>query len=229
MISLVTMTKNKANNKGNPPKKHREIATALREARDSLSISLKQAALDTRIDIKRLEQFEAGIFDIHETYTRGQLNSYAKHLGLNPDVLTKLESDESQADVNLSRRYKRARSFVASNSIVAALLVGALLVVSVAVAWLIISYFSAPRLEVYSPDQDGIVTAYSVLVEGETSSGSDVFVNGEPVLVDLEGAFTHRVLLREGLNEIQIRAVNSLSREAVEERIIIADFPNTIP
>lgn len=219
------MTKNKADD-NELPKKHREIATALREARDSLDVKLKDSAKETRIDIKRLEQFEAGIFDLQETYTRGQLSSYARHLGLDADALIMLDEEEHEGEVNLNKRYKRARSFVASNSIAASILIGALLVVLLSVAWLIISYFSAPKLNVFNPAEDGTITAYSVVVEGETSSGSDVLVNGEPVLVDLEGAFNHRVLLREGLNEIEITAVNSLSREATEERIIIAEFPD---
>jgi len=196
----------------------------LREARDSLKLSIADAAKETRINAEKIEHFEAGRFKLDDTYTLGQLSSYAKFLGLDHVALLQLDAESLHSDVQMNKRYRRARTFVASNSIASGLLFGVVAIAIGSALWLVVLFFSAPKLVIFTPVEDGVTNEYSVLVTGETSSGSDVIINGEPVLVDLNGGFTHRILLAEGLNEIQITAINSLSREAREQRILIADF-----
>lgn len=81
---------------------------------------------------------------------------------------------------------------------------------------------SRPKLEI-SSDVVSIVQIDTLEVAGETSQGSQIFINGTPVLVDENGGFKTDVVLQEGVNEISITAVNNVGAERNETLVVIRE------
>ncbi len=76
-----------------------EIGAALRQARESLGLSIEDAVRETKISARYLTALEEGRFGLipGEVYVRGFIRSYAKMLHLNGDALLKC-SKESPKD-----------------------------------------------------------------------------------------------------------------------------------
>ncbi|SFJ24594.1 helix-turn-helix domain-containing protein [Thermoflavimicrobium dichotomicum] len=68
-----------------------EIGKQLKQARQALGMSIEEIAEKIHIDIKYVEAIERGRFDLfpNPTYLRSYIRIYAKHVGLNPQLLLK--------------------------------------------------------------------------------------------------------------------------------------------
>ncbi len=79
----------------------------------------------------------------------------------------------------------------------------------------------APPLAVWSPSENLVTDERSILLEGKTTPGTQVSVNGSQVLPTLDGHFSLRVALQGGLNTLEVKAFKRYSRPRVIERTIL--------
>lgn len=63
-----------------------------------------------------------------------------------------------------------------------------------------------PKLEVSEPNDGSKVGKEDVRISGKTDKETTIRVNGQPLIVDVEGKFTTLFRLKEGENKIQITA-----------------------
>lgn len=83
------------------------------------------------------------------------------------------------------------------------------------------NYTGAPKLELYYP-KDNIVQDTDILdITGKTELDSDVFINSQKITLNPDGSFATSIKLKEGLNAINISALNKLGKEAEIIRTII--------
>lgn len=81
--------------------------------------------------------------------------------------------------------------------------------------------FSPPFLVVSNPKHDIITSDTSIPLSGITQKESRVFVNEREIPAGPDGAFSDALLLQEGMNIIEITAVNKFRKETVIVRRII--------
>jgi uncharacterized protein YfaP (DUF2135 family) len=72
---------------------------------------------------------------------------------------------------------------------------------------------------VTEPQEDSIVNSSPISVAGSTTPDAVVSINGEPVEVDIDGAFSVQVILEEGPNSIEVVASNF---QEDQESVILA-------
>jgi transcriptional regulator with XRE-family HTH domain len=208
-------------------KKPSNLGEDLKESRLVAGLSVRSVADNLRINEKLLREFEANKHhDSEDLYVRGHLVTYAKHLGVDISKHAKKHKPSAHPNRRVARaKFKPLQGLVATRSIsVLAGLLGAILALFI-VMILIFSLLSPPKLNLVSPLGDSEHVGTSIDVKGSTSPGSEIFINDNPVPVDLDGNFFDVFLLREGLNEIEIKAINSLSRVRVINRTIVAEYP----
>jgi hypothetical protein len=81
-----------------------------------------------------------------------------------------------------------------------------------------------PELVVYEPMNDYSTKDAIIEVHGKIDAEGDVFVNGQQVLIDEDGVFTHQIILERGLNIISIEGskhnshVNTIHRRVLLEK-----------
>jgi len=84
--------------------------------------------------------------------------------------------------------------------------------------------FLPPVITVYSPADGEISAAEIISVRGKTESGTDIFINGEQVILDKNNEFTKEINLQKGLNTIKISGVRRYSKENVVWRKVVLEI-----
>ncbi len=87
-----------------------------------------------------------------------------------------------------------------------------------------ISQFSAtPTLVLASPLDNSVVKEDKVDFTGEVEAGSRVYLNGQGVEVSTNGSFNQKINLHQGVNELEVKAVNRFGTELVRKIKIRAE------
>lgn len=82
-------------------------------------------------------------------------------------------------------------------------------------------FLSPPRLEVFEPKDDSVVTGREVLVYGKTDPDTVIKVNNQPILINENGEFTAKIEIFEATKEIKVVAQARSGKETVISRKII--------
>lgn len=219
------------------------LGEKIKKLRGQYRMSLAEISKSTKIQVKYLEYLEAGAYDQlpADVYVRGFLKSIARHLGLDENALLKLHASERNIQANLGRelptpsrpRLPLTSSFVLTPRAVVFSL--AVLIIGGTFLYLFLGFRSfvvEPALMIVEPMDGATIDGGSVAVRGQTDRGARVFINGQEVFVDSEGAFGEQLALQPGLNQMTVSARNRFDKEktenvAVEARLTIAS-PETI-
>lgn len=187
----------------------------LKAARLRHRISLRQAARETRIPENVIKSFEEGRRGgLPEAYESGLLASYCRYLGLRAPAT-------GPARLKLSGRSKTRRTIVTADLARRGVFIGLAALVIGYGLWQTVVLVSPPRLTIESPKENSLTSENSIMVTGRTSPGADVYINNEPILIEPDGRFREKVSLSNGLNEIEIRALNTLGRRATARLTVV--------
>lgn len=204
--------------------RHSKFGARLRAAREAGKITPREVVRDCKIKQVHVMAFERGDFDMDNPYQRGLVESYARYLGVSTAELggADIRLNRKKQPAPIRKRFRIFNSFVVSQRITFAA-AGAFVLLAVGGVTLLARLFLAPpKLVITSPELTQIVEGRTVLVEGHTSSGSEVFVDETPILVSPNGEFSQSLFVRNGLSVLHVKAVNSLGRSATQELVVIA-------
>jgi hypothetical protein len=223
------------------------LGEILQTERVRLRLSIPDLEARTKIAQKYLKALETGKYDIlpADVYVQNFLKVYAKLLSLDSEILYDLyqkeksvfekaqdvaEKHNKQMDIDaahgLVSRIK-ALDFVVVPRLVKAVLVG--LVIIIVLGYLSIELrriFLPPSLDINAPMANAILQEGVVNVQGQAAKGAEVFINGKQVLLDRDGLFDEQVGLTDGINTLNIRAVNQHGQETVEQRSVFVEVKN---
>ena len=82
---------------------------------------------------------------------------------------------------------------------------------------------TAPALEVSAPRHGATVRTESLVIRGSTEPGAGVTVDGTPVTVTADGAFTHRLAIPRGLANVVVRATDDLGNARTVSRGVVRE------
>ncbi|HEY6737107.1 MAG TPA: RodZ domain-containing protein [Candidatus Saccharimonadia bacterium] len=207
------------------------VGPQLKARRQALRMSLAQVEIATKIRGKYLTALEAGDYAKlpNDIYSRGFVQHYANHLGLDgPALAAAYVAERGGLKRGATRRpqLERPRRLVFTGQIVG---LGVVLLAVAGVLAYLLWQFSAlagsPRLSVTSPDGDRSLTGSVIDVTGSTTPGSDVKVDDSPVLTDTDGNFSEKVALHDGVNVIHITSMSKLGKTTTVTRNILATLP----
>ncbi len=157
-----------------------------------------------------------------QVYVRGFLRSLAKvyrvpefellqQFGSEFELFNRLQDLEL---VVLKPKFTLPR-FIFSPKTAAILGAGFLGLLSLAYLYFQVSSLTRPpKLEIFLPDDDGVVNSSLLQVRGKTEAGSVVYFNNQPIVADVHGEFRENLSLGPGLNQLVIKAVNKFGQEA---------------
>lgn len=219
-IKTMTLLNNKKNIKSPSHTKDR-----LKETRIKQGISLKEAAECIGVSVKYLERIEAGDYKKlpADVYVRGFLKKYAEFLELPAQEIADFYQKERRifynihGDNNDEKKYFNG-GFLGKIYITPKIISFFAIVIA---AVFIISYFiyevgflvSPPKLILENPVQDVEVFEQKLSVVGRTDYDSFVKINGQNISIDENGYFNKEINLSEGVNVLEIKAVNRLGKE----------------
>jgi len=82
---------------------------------------------------------------------------------------------------------------------------------------------SPPFLTITAPAINQVQTEFTANVSGETELESEVYINGQMILIDRQGKFFQEISLKKGVNIIVIKAKKKYSREKSLTRQILVE------
>lgn len=175
-----------------------------------------------------LEQDDYSSFE-SQIYSKGFLKLYAKFLGIDEGHIMALYRRYLNIEEETPTRKASKKSKISIPQIVITpRTIGILAVVSIIIGILIYLfaqyyiYQKPPRVDITSPSNpDTITTATNPMFEisGYTDLGTIVYVNSEPIDINMDGFFTTTVTLQNGTNIVVVRAVHddNIGKETIKQ------------
>ena len=223
------------------------LGRILQKARAAHGWELRDVERIIGISVKYLEFLETDNFYKlpSPTYTRGFLERYAHFLQLNPEEIIKRWKKESEevlsSGVKFPKRAKRLplnvfrknrflftqrhffkRSGAGFNFNAKTFIFGfIILIVLTYLGFGVKKILFPPRIEIFFPPDNWVTEEASLIIEGKTESGVNVFINQEPVKNISAGYFQESLELLPGLNIIKISAKKKYSRERIIQRRVV--------
>ena len=230
------------------------LGEKLTRARKLKSLELRQVEQDTKVAFKYLQALERGQYDQlpASIYTRGFLVRYATLLDLPAATLLAdyeheltcfRQARKNHQGVLLANRSKQDQPgllrpsitdqwlkhpnrFLVTPGILWGGIISLFLVAVLGYMWFqVVSFAAAPPLEVVTPGSALKVTVQQVEVAGITDPSAQITINNQPVAVDLDGHFRQQVQLVDGMNTIEIAAVNKAEKQTLKTLQLMADLP----
>jgi cytoskeletal protein RodZ len=214
----------------NPETAH-SVGRQLKARRQSLRLSLAQIEIDTKIRGKFLTALESGDYSSlpNDIYSRGFVQHYANHLGLDGAAISAAYAEERGGVVpGETKRPKLAKPkrFVLTAPMFAAL--GGLVLIAAVFGYLLWEFSvlaGAPELTVTDPAANVAITGAAVDVTGNTTPGSQVSIDDSPILTDTNGNFSEQVALQNGVNAIRVMSQSKLGKTTTVVRNVLATLP----
>lgn len=210
----------------------RTLGGEIRELRHATGFTLSEMEERTKVRRVFLEAFENDrCADLPDSlYARNYLRVYLRALGVkDPEYyVQRWEEARGTCDfMNASRlprqRVRAVSLLVTSRFLKIGGVCAILLAVSLYVGNEVRAITSAPPLTVVGPEDGLATTNATVTVRGETNSGTNIRVNGEPVLINSDGTFETELSLERGLNVIKVEGAKRYSRVATEYRRVVLE------
>ncbi|HEV2010609.1 MAG TPA: helix-turn-helix domain-containing protein [Candidatus Limnocylindria bacterium] len=210
------------------------LGDALREQREQMGVTMRQAADDTRIREKFLQAIESGDYQSlpGTVYTKGFLRNYAEYLSLDPEEMVALYTGERGA-TEPARSFspmrplvKRSFIFTPTVLVPVVVLAGILLFVGY-VYYQFTNFAVAPRVDITDPPGDAVSQIAEYTVKGKTNPEGRITVRVSPGLDTIndihpakDGTFSVTVPLKPGPNHIEVQVLDPSGKLAQASRTI---------
>lgn len=201
----------------------KKLGEILKDTRVSKGITQDEVArhlLQKKEIVQALEQGDWSALP-DPAYTKGFIKNYADFLGLDATRLLALHRAEYDERKYTQVPQRKKRRFMFTPNLIVPITIA--LAIIVFVSYLALQYtsvLSAPKLEVYSPQDDITTTASVISITGNTEKETTVSIDGELVPIDQSGNFNYQIKLDDGRNIIEIIASKRLSPKTKVTRII---------
>jgi cytoskeletal protein RodZ len=213
------------------------LGERLKELREAAGMTRSDLAVRAGMPDRYLAALEAGKYALlpGDVYVRNFLKVLARELGVEERRVLARYDEERRAGGTAQARGRSVEPpkamkepfRVTPRMVRIAAFAVAALGVAFYLGWQIQRVFSAPELVVASPEQNARLMERSVLVEGRTEPEAEVRVNGREIPVEKDGTFREQVNLRLGVNTIRITATRGRSAEAVDQRLVYVEPPDS--
>ncbi len=211
------------------------LGEKLRKIREEANVSLSEISKVTKVRKVYLEMLEEERFDElpPDVYVRGFLNSYANYLGIEPEDVFRLYKKERGIQKNIkkfkcpirrNRRFQIPSITITSKFFVISTFVILVMIMSVYFYREVGKFSENPRLAIVQPLNNISIDGNTVEIVGVSEKNARVTINGQPIYVDEHGEFKEVVGLKQGVNELEIKAVNRFNKEAIKKINISANF-----
>ncbi|MFH1366811.1 MAG: helix-turn-helix domain-containing protein [Patescibacteria group bacterium] len=211
---------------------NKTLGERLKGLREEAGLTLESLSDQLGITLPYLQFLEEGRYERlpGEIYIISFLKKYAQALRINEDKVLKLYKKERQVTQQLEKKgsglYLPPKSKVNfspfnpkffRNLIIAFLVLGILIYLS----WELTHVMSSPSLKISYPPEKFTTQQENIVIAGQTEPEVKVLVNGKEVYVDTKGAFSEEIILKEGVNVIDISAYKKQGKETTITREIL--------
>jgi len=215
------------------------LGDALRQQRETMGVTMDQAAEDTRIREKFLQAIESGDYQSlpGTVYTKGFLRNYAEYLSLDPEEMLAMYTGErsgpepARTFAPMKPLVKRTFIFTPTVLVPVVVLAGVLLFIGY-VYYQFSNFAVAPHVDITDPPGDAVSPAAEYTVRGRTNPEGRITVRvspGQDTINDIkparDGTFSVTVPLKPGPNHVEIQVLDPAGKLAQASRTIQLNAP----
>ncbi|MDZ7798752.1 MAG: helix-turn-helix domain-containing protein [Patescibacteria group bacterium] len=193
------------------------LGEKLREIRQESGYSQKKVEENINVSEKYIRYLEEGHYEKlpGEVYIKSFLKKYADFLSVNKEKVLALYENEKKIYQKLdsydSNQYLPPKGkvkfpFLNPKNLRNLIIILFILAILLYLGWELTHIIAPPKLKINYPPEEFITTEKSLLLEGQTEPEISVLVNGEKVDVERNGSFKEEIILKEGVNVIEITA-----------------------
>lgn len=199
----------------------KNFADFIKEKRMSKNISLEKLSELTKIQVYHLEALELGQFEKLPplVYRAGIFKRLAKFLVIDEnEILEAYQKEARQTDFDASLSsydspiVRKKSYFILTPNKLIFFLGAVLLLLFSSYLWYQFNFLVGPPNLAIEPKKDLVTKDETILINGKTDSGVNLTVNGENVYVASGGIFKKEIKLADGVNMIEIAAVNGFGK-----------------
>ncbi len=194
------------------------LAELLKETRQEKNLSLARLSELTKIQIYYLEALEAGQFEKLPplVYRVGIFKRLAKFLDLSANELIQAYGKEARESEDFYNKpiakLKNISGFILTPkkiAIFSGIFLASLLLIYL---WYQVAFLVGPPNLAINLKEDTITKQESIAITGKTDSGVNLAINGENVFVASDGNFSKDVQLADGINIVEVEAVDNFGK-----------------
>jgi transcriptional regulator with XRE-family HTH domain len=217
----------------------KNISEILKKTRIQSGLTLDEIESNTKIKKSYLEFIENGEFNKLPSISaaKGFIKIYSKYLGLNYEEALVIFRRENKNEENhmLTKKKRRIKVNSIKNKYISLYIFLISLILILALIYGIHEYIifkMPPKIEMYTPSSQNFTTHNSsVLFSGKITLGDYIYIDGDKINnINLNGTFSQKVGLQEGLNNINIKIKNPLGGQNIKyyEIDYVNNFNNKI-
>ncbi len=213
----------------------KSVGEKLSNKRQEIGISLLVVSRATKISSRYLEALENGEYSKlpGEIYAKSFLRSYAQYLKLDADqivsqyiseqkIFSKTQKIENHLDVKKPVERISWHHLLVTPKIIRNFLIGILILICL--IYLVGKFraiVSPPFLQVTVPVNNFLTSQKVIEVTGQVEKEAVLKINGQQVLADGAGNFSETLVLKSGVNIIEVSAEKKHSKQALIYRQVI--------
>lgn len=187
----------------------------LKLARTKRRLTLGRASRDLVIKKEHLQALEGENWqDLPEQpYVKAYIKSYAEYLKLDPEYVLAIyrrEFDERKYPPKPAH-IEKTRFFITPAKLLNLVFALAIVIFITYISVQYSSVFSAPELDITSPQNDEVTSVPAIKITGKTEKDATVSINGNFAPIDETGNFSYEYMLEDGKNTFEIIASFRLS------------------
>ena len=207
------------------------LGEKLRALRRGQAVTLDLMESETHIQRVYLEALEWGKYQNlpEPLYTRNFIRAYARVLNADANYFIELYEEEvGRCDLvehmRMPRQRVRGGKFFVWSKLWK---YGSLALVALSffgyLGWQVTAITAAPDVIISNPEDSSVTDTAIIHVEGQVDDETNVYINGEEVVVNADRTFSAPVDLERGLNFIKVEARRRYSRTAIINRRVVFD------
>lgn len=215
------------------------LGERLRSIREEADFSLSEISKALKIRRDYLEKIEEGSFEglPSEVYVKGFLRSYARYLKIDSQEVVNQYEKERGIQRSLKKNKpssKKAGKFSFPSITVTPKIFTGLFFLALIVGVFFYFYHEVgkfsenPRLVILQPTNNISLDKSSVEVIGVTDKENKITINGQPVLVNDKGEFKEVIGLQNGVNQIEVKAINKFEKYSEKAFSVSANYESYV-
>ncbi len=216
------------------------LSEYLSAVRANLNFSPVEVCKKTGISIKFLNALESGNLKTlpADVYVYGFLRQLAQLYIIDQNILIEQYKKERGIESQIAKASQEGASAISKKFFgklvitpkVLSFIFGAFFVVVTVlyIIWQVWSINKTPSLQIFSPENNAVISSSFVDVKGQTDPGMSVTVNDQIIYVDNKGNFQTQLGLSAGAKEISIVAKNRFDKTNSKVLNVTGSAPTTV-
>jgi len=208
------------------------IGIILKKARERRRLTQDDVSKYIKIPVKYINAMETDHYEefSDKVHSKGFLKLYCNFLGLSVEEVLALWRREYESYFD-NRKKEKVETIATKIEFPKFLITPSVVIVTFLITCVLAffgylfyqyrNYTGAPKLTLYSPQENVVVDKSILDITGVTDLDSDLFVNNQKLILNPDGSFAESIKLKEGLNTISIKSVNKLEKQTEYIRTVI--------